>query len=359
MGGRTDRATSPMEAASITLRTTCDIAIVDADPVRSERLRDVIARGVACNTHVVSAAAELADPDLVILVVDNVCPTERIALLACCGSAPVLVVTPEADERAAIEWILAGADDVATITDETGMNVAGVARRVMARSRRHELAAAVLADGATPTVRMETAPPATSPRRKKSRVSSLVAFLQAAALTDPLTGLANRRAMDARLERLWAESLRDGQDLAVLMVDLDDFKKINDEFGHARGDALLMVLGDVMRAQCRKADVAARYGGDEVVVLLPKADTAQAHAVAERLREDFLVRAAHRHKPDETVGKIANLSVGVASRLGTTAASREELLARADEALYAAKRSGKGCTRVSGAACGEAWRAVI
>jgi diguanylate cyclase (GGDEF)-like protein len=179
----------------------------------------------------------------------------------------------------------------------------------------------------------------------KGRIGALVAFLQAAAHTDPLTGLGNRRALESRLASLWNEGARDSLDLSIIMIDVDNFKQTNDRFGHAGGDALLIALADAVRAQSRKGDHACRYGGDEIVVLLPRAHALHAHAVADRLRDDFALRAGAlaSHPPCGAVG----LSMGIASRVETSASSAQMLLIRADEALYAAKRAGKGCTRTS------------
>jgi diguanylate cyclase (GGDEF)-like protein len=103
------------------------------------------------------------------------------------------------------------------------------------------------------------------------------------ALHDALTGLANRRKMEVVLEHAWAAAER-GDDLAVLMMDLDDFKGVNDRLGHAAGDDLLRVVGEVLRREVRRADTAVRYGGDEFLVILPRGGLPGARLLAERLR---------------------------------------------------------------------------
>lgn len=149
---------------------------------------------------------------------------------------------------------------------------------------------------------------------------------------DPLTGALNRRAFALLAEKQVAQAARTGRPLAVLMMDLDHFKRINDTLGHSGGDATLCrfvaVAGDVLRAE----DVLCRFGGDEFVALLPHAEAAQAVAAAERLRLAFTATGA-------------TVSIGVASlRPGE---DLEDLLRRADAALYDAKRAGRDRTHLS------------
>jgi diguanylate cyclase (GGDEF)-like protein len=150
--------------------------------------------------------------------------------------------------------------------------------------------------------------------------------------TDALTGLANRRALDAALGAQSALARREGRPCAVLMLDLDHFKAINDTHGHAVGDAVLRACGERLRAQLRESDLCARYGGEEFVVLLAGAQHETAEEVAERLRAS--VSAAPL-----AAGVTTTVSIGTAChRPDDDAAS---LMARADAALYQAKRSGR------------------
>lgn len=315
------------------------VLIIDADAGRARRIAADLESRLACRTTVAATTPPRVCADLVVLAAPKVEAGAPRVLPCRSGECPVVILAEEPDDQLATAWILAGADDVA------GANEIGSACvRVLARATRRAGAAFLVEPG-------EVAGH-TPARGGKGRLHSLVSFLQAAALTDPLTGLANRRAMDARLDRAWADSIRGAQDLTVLMIDVDDLKLANDRFGHAGGDALLVALADALRAQCRKGDLAARFGGDEIVVVLPRADASQAFVVAERLREDFASRAAaiglrKRGQEGENLG--ASLSAGVASRIHTEATSVRELLGHADCALYAAKHAGKGCTRVCGA----------
>ena len=168
--------------------------------------------------------------------------------------------------------------------------------------------------------------------------------LRELAQTDALTGLANLRAFRARLEEEVKRAQRYGTPLTCVMADMDHLKPLNDELGHAAGDRAIAAVADVVRTELRETDFAARYGGDEFVVLLPHTSAAEgrvfAERVCERLRETSL----------EAGGRRAGLaaSFGVAE-IGSGAAEEaaEEMVQRADEALYAAKRAGRGRVAVA------------
>ncbi|MBD9419164.1 GGDEF domain-containing protein [Achromobacter sp. ACM04] len=157
-----------------------------------------------------------------------------------------------------------------------------------------------------------------------------VGRLNTQALTDPMTGLLNRRAMTNVLDAYAA----DGTSMAVIAMDLDHFKRINDSFGHMTGDKVLIALADVIRAGLRDQDRAFRVGGEEFIALLPMRSAAQACEVAERLR----TAVARRLMPD-SVGRVT-VSIGVAlwPQDGESAA---EVIQRADEALYESKQTGR------------------
>ena len=165
---------------------------------------------------------------------------------------------------------------------------------------------------------------------------------KAQAVTDPLTELANRRQLEDVLTAEIGRSERFGGSLALVLADLDDFKAINDRYGHQTGDEVLTAFAGLLRRTVREIDVAARYGGEEFALLLPETDLAGGFRLAERIRAELAFA------PLETAaGPIAvTASFGVASlpeELG-----RAELLAAADEALYRAKRNGKNCVCAAG-----------
>ncbi len=181
------------------------------------------------------------------------------------------------------------------------------------------------------------------------------------AFTDPLTELANRRAFTARLEEELARSGRHGSPIAVLVIDVDCFKAVNDTFGHHGGDTVLNALGEVLRQVVRAADVPARLehddlalllphsqagdiparlGGDEFALLLPAADAAGAETVAARIAEGFRLATAR-------LGMPCTLSIGISTSETTP---RRSLLAAADDALYRSKANGRDRAEIS-AAC--------
>jgi diguanylate cyclase (GGDEF)-like protein len=164
------------------------------------------------------------------------------------------------------------------------------------------------------------------------RNDQLLVELTAEARTDALTGLLNRRGFDERASLELARSRRDGSSIAIAAFDLDHFKRVNDEWGHEVGDRVLIHTAQVLAAEAREIDVVARFGGEEFVALLPGADTAAAHAFAERVRD---VLAGERFSRLPTV----RISAGVLS--ARAPATVDELLRGADSALYAAKRGGR------------------
>ncbi len=158
---------------------------------------------------------------------------------------------------------------------------------------------------------------------------------------DPLTGLFNRGFFFAALEREIARSARSSRGFCLLMMDLDELKAINDRHGHFHGDRVLRGVGDVVTAGVRRIDTAARYGGDEFVVLLPETDPTGAYVVAEKIRQG--VESMAVDLPDRSV--VPSMSIGVVSfpEDGSTA---DELMISADGAMYTSKRAGKN--RVTG-----------
>jgi diguanylate cyclase (GGDEF)-like protein len=137
-----------------------------------------------------------------------------------------------------------------------------------------------------------------------------------------------------------ARSERDGQPLCCVLIDLDDFKRVNDELGHPAGDALLRRVADALRAEVRPYDQVARYGGDEFVIVLPGTDESVARAVAERVRERVRTGV-----PRGVGGSLGNCSIGVSAWEPPMTA--DDLLAAADRALLLAKRTGKGRVAVA------------
>jgi diguanylate cyclase (GGDEF)-like protein len=180
----------------------------------------------------------------------------------------------------------------------------------------------------------------------RRRVQRLLAETQALSSTDPLTGLANRRWLVAQAPRIWRQARRDGQRVAALVLDLDHFKRLNDDHGHAAGDTVLREVAAALSATVRPADVLARTGGEELVVLGLVGDPREASQLAERLRTAVSATpAAAQHTVTVSIG-VALAPPGSGDDV-TDALWR--LIDRADAAMYEAKRTGRDRVTV---ACG-------
>ncbi|TWI17590.1 diguanylate cyclase (GGDEF)-like protein [Mesorhizobium tianshanense] len=179
--------------------------------------------------------------------------------------------------------------------------------------------------------------------RDRHRVAELAEAndrLELLASTDPLTGIANRRWMTETLDRLWGGGRKCPDGAAMLMCDIDDFKKLNDHLGHAEGDRCLVEVASIIQENVRRdCDHVARYGGEEFLVLLPRVDKEEAISVAERIRES--VEAAALPNPASRVSRRVTLSIGVAVQAADEAISPEQLQRQADAALYLAKQTGR------------------
>jgi diguanylate cyclase (GGDEF)-like protein len=165
------------------------------------------------------------------------------------------------------------------------------------------------------------------------------------ATIDEKTGLNNFRFFDSTLRQEVKRALRYRRPLSLLMIDVDDFKRINDEYGHRAGDEALLAVGGVLRAKSRDVDIVARYGGDEFAVVLPETTLVAGIEAAEKLRRAMEeVSLKHGDAPLQIT-----ISIGVAS-LPVHARERDGLIEAADKALYVAKESGKNQVRVPPAA---------
>ena len=156
------------------------------------------------------------------------------------------------------------------------------------------------------------------------------------ALVDGLTGLANRRLCTAALDKELARAGRFGESLALVLADLDDFKSINDRFGHPTGDEVLRAFAELLQASVREIDLAGRWGGEEFVLLLPETDLDGGVRLAERIRQTL---DGHEFSGPDPARFRVSASFGVAAF--PEAPSEDQLVAAADAALYDAKRSGK------------------
>jgi diguanylate cyclase (GGDEF)-like protein len=166
-------------------------------------------------------------------------------------------------------------------------------------------------------------------------------FARAAAI-DPVSGLFNRRHFQSRLEEELQRARRSATTVALLMIDLDDFKRINDTYGHAAGDATIRAAATIIRRAVRHFDICTRYGGEEFAVVMPDSSASTATTVAERIRSRI---AAWRSSEPHAKGLQITTSIGFA--LSDPSTSMDDLLAHADRALYEAKEAGKNQVRVA------------
>jgi diguanylate cyclase len=158
------------------------------------------------------------------------------------------------------------------------------------------------------------------------------------AKTDALTGLPNRHALDEFFRIAQIAAMEKGEPLSVLLIDIDHFKKFNDNFGHGVGDQVLRLMANVLRERVRENDLPARYGGEELIAVLPGADLATCSAVAERIRSRVAECSITRRSTKEALPGIT-VSIGVGQfQFGESMA---DLIERCDRALYLAKRNGR------------------
>jgi diguanylate cyclase len=175
----------------------------------------------------------------------------------------------------------------------------------------------------------------------KSGISNLQQSLEAIraeSLTDPLTGLGNRKYFDRSIEIAVQNALANGEPLSLLMFDIDHFKSFNDSYGHLTGDQVLRLVGMSLKQTIKGQDITARYGGEEFVVLLPNTALRQALTVADHIRCAIMSKELKKKSTGEILGRVT-ISVGVSMLKPDD--DTDSLIERADACLYAAKRNGR------------------
>lgn len=252
-------------------------------------------------------------------------------------STPVIMVTGENVGHIAAEAIRRGATDYIVKVGDYLFTIPLVVQKnlqVAKVKRENE------------SLRLELEKTLSALKDKNVLLEESLKKVEEVAATDPLTGLYNRRHFSRVFDQLFAEAQRYTQNLACVMIDLDAYKQLNDKHGHQVGDQVLVMVGRVIGANMRKMDVAARYGGDEFILLLPHATAEEAARVAERIRTEYRqggVALFQNTLPGETVPPFT-MSIGIASlRDGrsTVPALADQLVARADAALYRSKKNGR------------------
>jgi diguanylate cyclase len=175
-------------------------------------------------------------------------------------------------------------------------------------------------------------------RQQVESLQSSLDEMRAAAETDQLTGLPNRRVLERTLRTEAAQAMEVGSEVCVAMVDIDHFKAFNDTHGHLMGDQVLKLVAKVMRSELREADTVARWGGEEFALLLPATDLATGFEVCERVRTHLAGRRLTNRQTGQTVGRVT-VSMGLAAY--AYGEPLDTLLKRADTSLYAAKSAGR------------------
>lgn len=237
------------------------------------------------------------------------------------ASAKQFVTTAIADNRSQMQAI----SDVAEQTE------AGVDSKLLVESLMEELAKA-----ATRATRLEAS--FVEKTRELDTIRDSLHKSEERARTDTLTGLPNRRALDDFFRAAQIVAMEKDEPLSVLLIDIDHFKQFNDNFGHGVGDQVLRLVAKVLRERLREIDLPARYGGEELIALLPGADLAACSAVAERIRRAIAECQISRRSTGEALPGIT-VSIGVGQF--QPGESMADLIDRCDRALYQAKRAGR------------------
>ena len=318
------------------------ILIIEDDIDQRDLIRETLAERfgeeavVAVDSRRAALAQDLAAFDL-ILADYNLPDASGLELLdairARCDT-PVIMVTGENVGRIATDAIRRGATDYVVKFGDYHFTIPLVVEKnlVVARVKKENEA-----------LRAELERALSEVREKNQQLELSLRRVEEVAATDPLTGLYNRRHFGKVLDQLVSEAQRYDTDLACVMIDLDGYKQLNDSYGHQAGDQLLVVAGKVISANMRRMDVAARYGGDEFVLLLPRASSEEAAAVVTRVRDEFRQASAVVLRRNEGV----SMSVGVGSMKADRPSGVDQLVAAADAALYRAKEAGRNRIVVS------------
>lgn len=241
---------------------------------------------------------------------------------------PVIMVTGENVSEFAAEAIRRGATDYVVKVENYFFTIPLVVQK--------NLTTAKLARENS-MLRRELEISLASVKESNQQLQNALYQVEQMAATDALTGLFNRRHFNIVIEQLFSESLRYEKDLACALIDLDEYKQLNDNYGHQTGDQVLVAVGEILRRTARKSDIAARYGGDEFVLLLPNSDSQEAGRLMARVRDDYRRQTADMLKSNRGL----SMSVGIASMVANQPSTAAEFLAAADGALYQSKHSGR------------------
>jgi two-component system chemotaxis family response regulator WspR len=314
---------------------TVMVMLVDDQPMIGEAVRRALAECVDINFHYCRAPeqalalAEQIKPtvilqDLVMPGVDGLSLVSAYRANPTTRDVPIIVLSSKEEALVKSQAFAAGANDyIVKLPDSI---------ELIARIRHHSTSF---------TYQRQRDDAYRALRESQKQLVALNLELQRLSRVDGLTGLSNRRCLDEFLESEWLRAARDRSVLSVLMIDVDDFKKFNDAYGHLAGDEALKKVSSVLRLKLKRpADLAARYGGEEFSAILPQTPMSGARALGEEICS-AVEQLAIEHGGASSGGACLTVSVGVAAMIPERTTTFSRLLEAADRALYAAKQSGK------------------
>ncbi len=311
------------EEANAPFETAAHVALLSPEDMQDSNLLTMLGKGLGQPVRTLSTAGVLKAtavtpvPDL--FVIDASSDTSQHALFRLVSDlrsrsetrqSTQLIVVPHGEPDMAAMFLDLGADDIVT----SGTSQGELSLRAKALIRRK-----LLHDRLRDTVRNGLH----------------------AAVTDPLTGLYNRRYVESHLTRLAEQSRGSGRELAVMMLDIDHFKSVNDTYGHAAGDKVLVQLADRLRENLRAIDLVARVGGEEFLVAMPRTSAVQARNAANRLRRLVNCRPFDLGNGGPKLRVTASVGVAVSGQNGMHQTELTRMCDQADAALYAAKSAGR------------------
>jgi two-component system, chemotaxis family, response regulator WspR len=310
------------------------VLLVDDQPMIGEAIRRALADCIDINFHYCRAAEQALAvaaqikptvilQDLVMPGIDGLSLLPQYKANSSTRDVPVIVLSSKEEPLVKSQSFAAGASDYLVKVPDRIELVARIRHHSKSYTNQRQRDAAYRAL-----------------RESQQRLVELNLELQRLSRVDGLTGLSNRRYLDEFLSAEWRRGAREQTFLSVVMIDIDDFKKYNDTYGHVAGDEVLRKVGEALRVLLKRpADLAARYGGEEFMAILPGTPIDGARTVAEQLR--LAIEAADIAHRSSTIGSRLTVSIGTAALIPSANVPCSDLIERADRALYDAKHSGK------------------
>ena len=321
--------------------------LVDDQPVVAAGLRRMLEGEADINLHYCKNASEAVDlacsmtptvilQDLFMPETDGLTLVRHYRERLETRDVPIIVLSSEEDAKVKADAFEAGANDY-----------------LVKFPGKHELAARIRYHSKWYIHKLQRDENDRIIKESHRQLEALNAQLQAIANLDGLTGVANRRHFNERIDQEWKRAMRHGLPLSLIMLDVDFFKKFNDELGHLLGDDCLKRLASALDEMCRRStDLFARYGGEEFVALLPDTSLEEASSLAESMRAR--VEGLQLRHPASGASNYVTISLGVACLTPVQGMPSVEVIHAADKALYHAKEQGRNRVAVEGGKSGQA-----